>query len=225
MQNPIRTERSSDGSAYEVDIPLAGDGTDAVSNHALATLRTEVMPATIGTVAGVEYAVGGADGEVARLQRHDEDVGAARVRLRAAVRVPAPAGRVPLDRRRAEGDPPQPALGGGRLRHARRRLPVGLGREPARLQLDRRHRLLAADVPVRDPVRALDGLPRVHPEPGPRGVRPRPVHQRRGRARHPHHGRRGHRCRHRDGRRVRRSSRSCRSSTSRRWGSAWRSRS
>ena len=29
---------------------------------------------------------------------------------------------------------------------------------------------LAAAVPVRGPVRALDGLPRVHPEPGPGGV-------------------------------------------------------
>ena len=32
---------------------------------------------------------------------------------------------------------------------------------------------VAPDVPVRDPVRALDGLPRVHPEPGARGLRPR----------------------------------------------------
>ena len=30
---------------------------------------------------------------------------------------------------------------------------------------------LAAAVPVRDPVRALDGLPRVHPDPGPRALR------------------------------------------------------
>ena len=36
----------------------------------------------------------------------------------------------------------------------------------------RDHRL-PADLPVRDPVRALDGLPRVHPQPDPRGVRPR----------------------------------------------------
>ena len=34
------------------------------------------------------------------------------------------------------------------------------------------HRLAAA-VPVRGPVRALDGLPRVHPQPDPRGVRHR----------------------------------------------------
>ena len=41
------------------------------------------------------------------------------------------------------------------------------------LRVQRRHRLLAAAVPVRPPVRPLDGLPRVHPQPDPRGVRPR----------------------------------------------------
>jgi uncharacterized membrane protein YdfJ with MMPL/SSD domain len=35
---------------------------------------------------------------------------------------------------------------------------------------------LAAAVPVRDPVRPLDGLPRVHPQPHPRGRRPRHEH-------------------------------------------------
>ena len=59
MQNPIQVERSPDGSAYQVDIPLAGEGADEVSNHALATLRNEILPATVGTVPGVEYAVGG----------------------------------------------------------------------------------------------------------------------------------------------------------------------
>ena len=43
-------------------------------------------------------------------------------------------------------------------------------------------RSVAADLHVRDPVRALDGLPRVHPEPDPRGVRP--GHEDRGRGRH-----------------------------------------
>ncbi len=59
MQNPIQVEQSPDGSTFKVDIPLAGNGTDKVSNHALATLRNEIVPATIGTVPGVEYAVGG----------------------------------------------------------------------------------------------------------------------------------------------------------------------
>ncbi len=203
MQNPIRIDKSPDGSAYEVDISLAGNGTNAVSNHALATLRGELLPATVGTVPGVEYAVGGPHCQVARLQRDDEVVGPPRVRLRPAVRVPAPAGRLPLDRDRTQGDRAQPALGCGGLRDARRDLPVGLGREPARLQLDGRHRLLAADVPVRDPVRALDGLPRVHPEPDPRSVRPRSRYFGRRRARHPHDRRRRHRRLDRHGRRVR----------------------
>ena len=59
MQNPIQVETSDDGKTFDVAIPLAGSGADEVSNHALATLRNELVPATIGTVAGVEYAVGG----------------------------------------------------------------------------------------------------------------------------------------------------------------------
>ena len=37
--------------------------------------------------------------------------------------------------------------------------------------------LVAAAVPVRDPVRPVDGLPRVHPQPDPRGGRPRHEHR------------------------------------------------
>ena len=59
MRNPIEVERSPDGSTYRVDIPLAGAGTDEASDHALATLRDEVLPATLATVPGVEYAVTG----------------------------------------------------------------------------------------------------------------------------------------------------------------------
>ena len=43
----------------------------------------------------------------------------------------------------------------------------GWGENILNFQLERRHRLVAADLHVRDPVRALDGLPRVHPEPRP----------------------------------------------------------
>ena len=35
---------------------------------------------------------------------------------------------------------------------------------------------VAAALPVRDPLRTFDGLPRVHPQPHPRGLRPRPEH-------------------------------------------------
>ncbi len=63
---------------------------------------------------------------------------------------------------------------------------------------------MAADVPVRDPVRALDGLPRVHPEPGARVLRPRPRHRGRRREGHQVHGRRRDERRGRHGARVRR---------------------
>ncbi len=40
-------------------VPLAGDGSDSVSSAALLTLRDQVLPATIGRVGGVSYAVTG----------------------------------------------------------------------------------------------------------------------------------------------------------------------
>jgi putative drug exporter of the RND superfamily len=42
-----------------VNVPLAGDGTDATSDNALGVLRTQVLPATLGKVPGIDYAVGG----------------------------------------------------------------------------------------------------------------------------------------------------------------------
>jgi uncharacterized membrane protein YdfJ with MMPL/SSD domain len=59
MRDPISVETSPDGLAYTVEIPLAGDGTDEVSTHALATLRNRILPRTVGTVPGADYAVTG----------------------------------------------------------------------------------------------------------------------------------------------------------------------
>jgi RND superfamily putative drug exporter len=42
-----------------VSVPLAGDVTDATSVNALGTLSTRVLPATLGKVPGISYAVGG----------------------------------------------------------------------------------------------------------------------------------------------------------------------
>ncbi len=56
---PIDVDRSPDGSTFQVSVALAGEGTDSVSDHALATLRNEVIPATIGTLPGAEYGVTG----------------------------------------------------------------------------------------------------------------------------------------------------------------------
>ena len=59
MKGPIEIEASRDNTVATVDIPLAGSGTDAVSQAALATLRDELLPNTVGKVDGVEYAVTG----------------------------------------------------------------------------------------------------------------------------------------------------------------------
>ena len=56
---PIEVETNRDGTVTKVEIPLKGNGTDDASNRALETLRGDVLPATLGTVDGVEYAVTG----------------------------------------------------------------------------------------------------------------------------------------------------------------------
>jgi len=49
----------SDDQVLVVSVPLAGGGTDTTSDNALATLRTQVLPQTLGKVPGVSYATGG----------------------------------------------------------------------------------------------------------------------------------------------------------------------
>jgi RND superfamily putative drug exporter len=56
---PIQVENAPNGKALIVSIPLVGSGTDDASNEALTTLREEILPATIGQVEGVDYAVTG----------------------------------------------------------------------------------------------------------------------------------------------------------------------
>jgi RND superfamily putative drug exporter len=59
MSEPVTTDTSPDKTVEVVSIPMNGDGTDKVSDAALATLRDDVIPATIGTVGGVQANVTG----------------------------------------------------------------------------------------------------------------------------------------------------------------------
>ncbi|MBD0348570.1 MAG: MMPL family transporter [Thermoleophilia bacterium] len=59
MNAPIVVDTNVDRTVATVDIPLDGKGTDDVSKAALATLRDDLLPATLGKVDGVEYAVTG----------------------------------------------------------------------------------------------------------------------------------------------------------------------
>ncbi len=45
--------------AETITIPLAGNGSDAVSESGVTTLRTDILPTTLGTLDGVEYGVTG----------------------------------------------------------------------------------------------------------------------------------------------------------------------
>jgi uncharacterized membrane protein YdfJ with MMPL/SSD domain len=59
MFQPIVTVISKDGTTADIAIPLAGNGDNAASLAALATLRTTVLPRTLGTVPELSYAVTG----------------------------------------------------------------------------------------------------------------------------------------------------------------------
>ena len=59
FKEPITTTISPDHTVELVDIPVAGDGTDAQSTAALAKLRDTLIPATIGQVPGATADVTG----------------------------------------------------------------------------------------------------------------------------------------------------------------------
>jgi uncharacterized membrane protein YdfJ with MMPL/SSD domain len=60
----VGVEANADNTAAMVTVPMIGDGRDARSERALDTLRTKVIPPTIGKVDGVEVAVGGATAQL-----------------------------------------------------------------------------------------------------------------------------------------------------------------
>jgi putative drug exporter of the RND superfamily len=59
VHGPVTATPVGGGRGVVLGVPLAGDGADAASNAALATLRDQVLPATLGRVAGISYAVTG----------------------------------------------------------------------------------------------------------------------------------------------------------------------
>jgi RND superfamily putative drug exporter len=59
IREPITTQLYGNDQVLVVNVPLAGNGTNATSDDALGTLRTQVLPATLGKVPGIDYAVGG----------------------------------------------------------------------------------------------------------------------------------------------------------------------
>jgi uncharacterized membrane protein YdfJ with MMPL/SSD domain len=63
MHEPMNVDVSKDGTVAVVTIPIDGEGTDEVSNAALATLRNDIVPATVGALPGAEAGVTGGTAE------------------------------------------------------------------------------------------------------------------------------------------------------------------
>jgi RND superfamily putative drug exporter len=59
IHQPITATAVAGGRGMIVDVPLAGTGSSAVSSDALLALRDHILPATVGKVAGISYAVAG----------------------------------------------------------------------------------------------------------------------------------------------------------------------
>jgi uncharacterized membrane protein YdfJ with MMPL/SSD domain len=59
FKQPTTLDVSPNHKVAQISIPVAGDGTDATSNRALATLRDRLIPQTIGVVPGSSVAVTG----------------------------------------------------------------------------------------------------------------------------------------------------------------------
>ena len=202
MHEPITVDVNRDGTVANVTIPIEGTGTDDASIAALALLRDEIVPQTVGAPRERRVRRHRSERAVEGLHRPDEVDAAGGVRVRPRVRVRAHARLVPVARDRGEGDPAQPALRGSCLRRAGARLPARRRPGLARLQLDGGHRPRGAAAPVRDPVRPLDGLPRARPRADPRGVLRRCHHGRGDLRRDQADGRRRDQRGDRDGRRV-----------------------
>src|SRR5436190_1794415 len=59
LREPVTATLLGHGRVLVVSVPLAGDGTDRTSISALETLRNHALPATLGKVSGISYAVAG----------------------------------------------------------------------------------------------------------------------------------------------------------------------
>ena len=73
IHEPVTLTSIGGGRALVVAVPLAGDGANTASDNALATLRSQILPDTLGKVPGVSYAVTGDTAQLAD-DTHQMDV-------------------------------------------------------------------------------------------------------------------------------------------------------
>ena len=156
---PITVDVNRAHDVAVVTMPLAGDGQDRASRSALATLRDRIVPRTVGRVATVNV---GGDRRLGRLQPPAPRSRAARLRLRARVGVPAAHVELPSVVIAGTGVVLNVLSVGAAYGVLVAVFQWGCGQVAARPHEHRGDHVMVAAVPVRDPARALDGLPRVH---------------------------------------------------------------
>jgi uncharacterized membrane protein YdfJ with MMPL/SSD domain len=59
FHEPVTITTNKAGTVTQVELPMDGTGTDSASNAALDTLRSDILPATVGSLDGVESGVTG----------------------------------------------------------------------------------------------------------------------------------------------------------------------
>jgi len=59
FHQPTHVDVNEKGTVAVVSLPIAGEGTDKVSNHALEELRNTIVPNTVGKLPGADVGVGG----------------------------------------------------------------------------------------------------------------------------------------------------------------------
>ena len=190
IREPISTAMFGNNQVLIVSVPLAGSGTDATSNRALATLRTQALPDTFGKVPGISYAVAGLTAG-----NHDFDAQLAKTAPWVFVFVLGLAFLLLMRTFRSVYIPALSIVLNLLSVGAAYGLMVLIFQDghlaaAARLHRLRRDHDLAAAVHVRAAVRAEHGLPGVHPEPDQGALAGRHVRPDRGQRRHrPQRGR------------------------------------
>ena len=127
MHGPVNIVPNASHTAARIEIPFAGSGVDKTSNKALAELRDNLLPATLGQVPGATYAVGGATAastDANAVMKHAAPLVFGFVLLFAFLLLLVSFRSIVVA---GEGDRAQPAVGRCRLRCRRRGVPVRLG--------------------------------------------------------------------------------------------------
>ena len=203
MNEPIDVDVNPAKTVASISIPVEGNGTDSTSNAALAALREEIVPTTLGTLAGAEVAV---TGDTAQSKDFNDQMKTVAplvfgfVLLFAFVLMLASFRSLVIAAKAIVLNLLSIAAAYGVLvlvfQH-------GWGRTAPGVRVHRWDRSLPPNTPLRDPLRAVDGLPRLHHQPRPRVVRHGDEHGRGDRPRNQDDGRRRHERRDRHGGRLR----------------------